>query len=84
MSNKDDRKKLSLQSETIRTLSSTELHEVNGGTIGPIITASIRFCRYTDKVVKGTIAVGKGIDWLTHHQPKGNPDNPPSVVTATA
>ena len=84
MSNKTDRKKLSLNSETIRTLGVAELGDVNGGTIGAIATASMRFCRYTDKVVKGAVIAGKAIKWATDHAPAGDPDNPPSVVSATA
>src|ERR1043165_8805051 len=40
MSNKSEHKKLTLHSETIRTLSGTELHDVNGGTWGAVFTAS--------------------------------------------
>jgi hypothetical protein len=83
MSNKSE-KKLTLHSETIRTLSGGELNDVNGGTWGAVVTASIRFCKYTDKVVKGGIAAGKAIKWAVDNAPAGDPENPPSFVGATA
>jgi len=84
MSNNTSRKKLSLNGETIRTLGVAELDDVNGGTWGAIVTASIRVCRYTDKVVKGAVIGGNAIKWAIDHAPKGDPDNPPSFVGATA
>jgi hypothetical protein len=84
MSNKHDRKKLSLQSETIRTLTAGELGDINGGTWGAVFTASVRFCRHTDKVVKGAVAFGKAVKWANDHAPAGDPNNPPSFVGATA
>jgi hypothetical protein len=84
MSNKSGHKKLTLNSETIRTLSGAELGDINGGTIGAVFMASVRFCKYTDKAVKATIAVGKAVKWASDHAPAGDPENPPSVVGATA
>src|SRR5207253_1507257 len=75
MSNKNERRKLSLNRETIRTLNGAELGDVNGGTIGAIVTASIRVCRYSDKIVRGAVALGGAVKWAVDNAPKGDPDN---------
>jgi hypothetical protein len=84
MDTKLERKKLSLQRETIRTLDTVELDGIHGGTWTAAVTASIRFCRHTDKVVKGAVVFGRAVKWAADHAPKGDPNNPPSVVEATA
>lgn len=84
MSNKNERRKLSLNRETIRTLNGAELGDIHGGTLGAAVTLSARFCRYSDKIVRGAVAVGGAIKWAVDNAPKGDPDNPPSFVGATA
>jgi hypothetical protein len=77
MNNQTATKKLSLRSETIRTLDTVELGDVNGGTWGPAIKLSLKHCGKVYAYVKAT-------KWAQDHQIPGNPNNPPSVVTATA
>jgi hypothetical protein len=84
MSNKNERRKLSLNRETIRTLNGAELGDIHGGTLGAIVTVSVRVCRYSDKIVRGAVAAGGAIKWAVDNAPKGDPDNPPSFVGATA
>ena len=74
MSNKVVLKKLSLNRETLRVLDDVSLSEVNGGTWGVLVQASVRFCGAAYKAGK----------WANDHAPAGDPTNPPSVVTATA
>ena len=74
MSNKPTTKKLSLNHETIRILDDATLSDVHGGTWGILARASVKAC-YT---------VYKAAKWANDHAPAGNPDNPPSVVSATA
>ena len=61
-------KRLVLRSETIRTLTGTELDGIVGGTSpGPVITISLRICRYTETAVKATAVVVQGAKKLHDH-----------------
>lgn len=76
MNNQSAPKKLSLNRETIRILDDASLTGVNGGT-GPwgiLFRASVKACNLVVQATK----------WAADHAPEGDPDNPPSVVTATA
>jgi hypothetical protein len=84
MSNKVARRKLALHSETIRTLSGADLDDIYGGTLSIAIQATIRVCRYSATIIRAGGAVVATVKWATENAPKGDPDNPPSVVTATA
>ena len=84
MSTKNERKKLSLNRETIRTLSGVELRDIHGGTLGAIVAVTVRVCRYSDKIVRGAVIAGGAVKWAVDNAPKGDPDNPPSFVGATA
>lgn len=87
MSHQDTRKKLTLHRETLRTLDTVELEGIHGGTTPAtpgIFNASVRFCRYSDKIVGGVVSAAKATKWAYDHRPKGNPADPPSVVGATA
>jgi hypothetical protein len=87
MSNQTARKKLTLHRETIRTLDTIELDGVQGGVTPAtpgILTASVRFCQHTGKILGGVVSAVKATKWAYEHRPKGNPNDPPSVVGATA
>ena len=60
-------KRLVLRSETIRTLTAPELDGVVGGTASPILTASLRVCRYSETAVKATAAAVQGVKKLHDH-----------------
>lgn len=68
-------RKLELKRETVQPLTHGEMYDVNGGTIGPIVTASIRFCKYTDKIVKATVPVVKATKWALDHGGPANTGN---------
>jgi hypothetical protein len=84
MSNKNERRKLSLNRETIRTLNNVELGDIHGGTLGAIAAVTVRVCRYSDKIARGAVIATGAIKWAVDNAPKGDPDNPPSFVGATA
>ena len=52
--------KLSLARETLVPLQPTDLHEVNGGTLGQIIRATIRYCTTVTTVVSHPIVTCNG------------------------
>ena len=60
-------RKLVLKTETLRTLTDVEIGDVNGGTLSPVLTISVRVCTQSDKIARGAIAVGKGIKALHDH-----------------
>lgn len=82
-------KKLTLNRETIQRIDNADLGDIYGGAtpsvvVSAVFTASVRLCQHSDKIARGvSIAVG-ATKWAVNNQPKGNPDNPPSVVGATA
>jgi hypothetical protein len=45
------KKKLALKKDTLLNLTPDTLDAVNGG-VSPIITASLRFCKYTPSIVR--------------------------------
>lgn len=48
---KQSLKKLDLHRETLVPLQATELHEVDGGTLGAIVKATLRYCTVVTTVV---------------------------------
>ena len=52
--------KLALNRETLASLSPSEMHDVNGGTLGPIIRATIRYCTVVTTVVSHPVVGCKG------------------------
>jgi len=51
--------KLALNRETLGALSPSEMTDVNGGTLGPIIRATIRYCTVVTTVVSHPIVTCK-------------------------
>jgi hypothetical protein len=51
--------KLSLQRETLVPLQAAELHDVNGGTWGQVVKATIRYCTTVTVVVSHPIVTCK-------------------------